>query len=388
MIQRLTASQSPKTARGFTLLEMLLAMAILGAVFLVIASAISMMQNTWTKVRGKADGLRNTRMALDVVAGRLAQATLATRWATETAEDGKLVYKTASDLHFVSGPVNELLPQLTNAVGHAVFFQGPFGKDQQSKGSGAVTDKNLEDIAKLNGTLNAWGYFVEYGPDEHERPPFMNTPPDPERFPARKRFRLLEFRQPAQELSLFEMTSDQPRTLKINNAKSPDELFGWFRQALRPGLTYEERHVTVVAENVVAFIITPLDPKKRQANSDLSTPAPFADAPDSSWNSRGYALNSSTPEAQRHSLPPALQLTAIAISEDTWMRFSENAEDQQVMSRIATELQNRVNHLFRTGEALSRDIASITDYLDDKTQHPPIAIPYRIITILIPLAGQ
>lgn len=376
-------------AAGMTILEILLAMGILAIVLVVIAQAMYTMQSTWVNLRTKADGFRNTRVALDLVSGRLSQAMLNTRRVTkDSTDDPNLkVYESVSDLHFVSGHVRDLIPQDTQAVGHAVFFQAPFGKDLPAKDGTGTTNRYQEDMHKLNGTLNAWGYFVEYGSDNNERPHFMRDDTS-DRFPPRKRFRLLEFRQPAGDLSLFEMDPGPPPALKINKAQSPDELFGWFRKPLQNGDTYQKRHLTVIAENIVAFVITPLDPKRRDANSDLSTPEPFADAPNSTWNSRGFQLDGTTPKAQRHSLPPALQLTAISVSEDFWAHYSANAEDQQKLDRIAQDLRDMLESHFRSGQSLASDIDTVGDYLDDRDRHPPGAIPHRIITLLIPLAGQ
>ena len=158
-----------RTTRGMTLLEMLVAMAIFGVVMLVIGHAIAMMQNTWTKVRGKADGFRNTRLALDLVAGRLTQATLNQRWKFDDTGTSPQ-YVTDSDLHFVSGPASVLLSDIPGTVGHAVFFHAPFGENDPARDS--------KDMPRLNSTLNAWGYFVEYGPDKDEKPEFMKGRPD------------------------------------------------------------------------------------------------------------------------------------------------------------------------------------------------------------------
>ncbi|MDB6116879.1 MAG: Verru Chthon cassette protein, partial [Verrucomicrobiaceae bacterium] len=312
--------KSARIMRGMTLLEMLVAMAIFGVVMLTIGHAISMMQNTWTKVRGKADGFRNTRLALDLVAGRIGQATLNQRWKFDDSGTSPQ-YVTDSDLHFVSGPARVLLSDMQNAVGHAVFFQAPFGESDPARDS--------KDMRRLNSTLNAWGYFVEYGPDKDEKPAFMNDNPD--RFPPRNRFRLLEFRQPASELTLFDMDDSIPPMLKINKATSWTQLFSWFHDPIKRGATHQSRHLTVVAENILAFIVTPLDPRKRDANSDLSTPAPYQVAPNSMWNSRGFQIGETAASgqlSQRHHLPPAVQLTAIAISEDAWLTYSDGPEDQ------------------------------------------------------------
>ena len=367
--------------RGMTLLEMLLAMAIVGVVLLIIGHAINVMQNTWVHVRGKADGYRNTRLALDTVAQRLAQAELNTRWAADISVNPPR-YVTDSDLHFVCGPADLLLTDPAHTVGDAVFFQAPFGLDTpRTSNGGSSSSTNVFDKQKLDATLNAWGYFVEYGPDTDERPAFMAASQD--RFPERHRFRLMEFRQPAHELSLYDMQAGTPPELKLRNASSLDQLYAWFRDPLRAGRTNQQRHVSVVAENILALLITPLDPKLRQANSDLANSAPYQIAPKGYWDSRG-SLSSGEAAAeadpQTHHLPPAVQLTAIALSEDAWLGYVDNAQLDDTCQRLRTF----VNGKFQQGQYLASDLAATVAMLD--AQRP--RIPYRIVTILVPLSEQ
>ena len=377
----------PLSHRGVTLIEMLVAMAILGIVLLIIANAMNMMQNTWVNIRGKADGFRNTRLAIDTVAHRLSQATLNSRWTIWKGDDptlpANLQYVPDSDLHFVSGKATTLLNDYTRAVGHAVFFQAPLGQDGNPTGPSSNT---TPDTQNLTETLNAWGYFVEFGSDANERPDFMQQSAD--RFPPRRRFRLLEFRQPAHELSLFDLTPTQPPELLIHQAASFDQLHTWFRTPLAAG-TFQQRRVTVVAENILAIIVTPLDPKLRQPNAPLNDAAAFQVAPDSTWDSRRFQTDGSTPptpgstltpsQYQWHHLPPACQLTAIAMSEDSWASFTECQ-----IEATADQLRGLINSRFNQGSLLEDDLNSVQQSLD--AMRPPIR--YRIVSILIPMAGK
>ena len=391
---RHSRSRRAHPACGMTLLEMLLSMVILAMVILLIAYVMSVMQGLWVQLRGKADGYRNTRIALDIVAGRLSQATLNSRTVLNhkdgaPASSDPLGYVSESDLHFVTDSARELMPDNPKAVGRAVFFQAPFGKESSAKDIVGSNVKNQEDMRKLNATLNAWGYFVELGPDDDGRPIFMAN--NTETFPKRNRFRLLEFRLPSSQLTLFDMAQGPPPDLKINQAQNADDLYKWFREPLKTGNTYAKRHITVIAENIIAFAITPLDPKRRGANSNLADKAAyqiFPNSSDSKWNSRAHQLNSTADPSQRHSLPPALQLTAIAVSEDAWLAYANTAEDIQQVDRIHNELQTLVNGRFSDGKNIQSDIAAVVDYLDDRTKHPRSTIPYRVVTIFIPIAGH
>ena len=185
---------------GFSLLEIIVSTAIVGIVLVAIGEAMSTMQNTWVRVRGKADMFRPLRTAADTMNRRLALATLESRWVTEEdAADGKPTGEMVreSDLHFVSGPALKLTGSGATLAGHAIFFQAPFGVDAQRRSESAANSYD-----RLGHLLNAWGYFVEYGPEPGPRPAFMNQSTSGRR-DERRRFRLMEYRQPTEELSLL-----------------------------------------------------------------------------------------------------------------------------------------------------------------------------------------
>ncbi len=376
--------------RGVTLLELLVALAILGVVLLIIGHAMSLMQNTWVKIRGKADGFRNTRLALDTVTQRLSQATLNSRWKIDAAQPNNLRYVPDSDLHFVSGKATTLLNNDSTPVGDAVFFQAPFGQDAIPQSTSSTTPPL--DTQSLEETLNAWGYFVEFGSDADERPDFMVQ--SAAQFPPRQRFRLLEFRQPAHELTLFDLgTAQAPGQapgLLISQANSFTQLYTWFRTPLAAGSTYQQRRLTVIAENVLAIIVTPLDPKLRDPNAPANDPSPYLVAPDGTWDSRRFQTDGSQPvtpgtatptpsQYQWHRLPPAIQLTAIAMSEDSWAAIPD-----EMVGSTANQLRTLINGLFNQGSTLENDLTAVQTQLDAMT--PPMR--YKIVSILIPMAGQ
>src|SRR3569623_2547139 len=124
--------------RGMTLLEILVSTAVIGIVLLLIAQTITTMQNTWVKVRATADGYRPTRLALDTVARRISQATLSPRWHMDDSVS-PAKYRPESDLHFVCGPALNVVGRQSNVVGHAVFFQAPFGYDDATNATDSKT---------------------------------------------------------------------------------------------------------------------------------------------------------------------------------------------------------------------------------------------------------
>ena len=144
-----------------------------------------------------------------------------------------------------------------------------------------------------------------------------------------------------------------------------------------------------MAENILAIIVTPLDPKLRQPNAPLNDSAAYQIAPDGTWDSRRFQTDSSTPpvpsatptpsQYQWHHLPPACQLTAIAMSEDSWASFTDGQ-----IEATADQLRSLINSRFNQGSLLEDDLNSVQQSLD--AMRPPIR--YKIVSILVPMAGQ
>lgn len=357
-----------RRALGVTLIEILVALSILVIVMLAITAAMGTMQNLWVRVRGKADAFRNTRIALDTMVQRVNQATLNSRWVPNTDLATKAVEPNlrASDLHFVSGPAATLMTDGERYMGHALFFQGPFGEPA----SGAANQQAPLDYDQLGHTLCGWGYFVEFGSDAAERPAFLNNVQD--RFPPRRRFRLWEFRQPAQELSLFEMDQQTPPKPKIDQSASREQIYEWFTQPLRD-LDPQRRHVSVVAENILALIITPFDPALVESGNS------YRQAPDGHFDSRRYQWEPGTEASKRSRsrLPPALRLSVIALSEDSWARMTEG-EIESAATRLRTEISSR----FTQPDNLEQEMDSLTATLNQ------MRIGYRIITLNLKMPEQ
>ena len=105
-----------------------------------------------------------------------------------------------------------------------VFFHAPLGQ---------VDDKT--SLGALDQLLNVWGYYVEIT-DNEKLPAFLST-----RVPQRKRFRLMEFMQPSEKLSIYQYQD----TAKYAT--------NWFSNALSTA----NPPVRVLAENIVALVILP-----------------------------------------------------------------------------------------------------------------------------------
>lgn len=328
--------QSLPRAHGFTLVEVLVACAVLSLTLAIVFMIISQTSNLWKNTTSKISAFQNARAAFEAVTRNLSQATLNhyldyydTAWNHTTAGSPSTppaYYGRFSELEFVSGPAADLFPSADGKVSHAVFFQAPLGKTDQT---------NL--AMESPGMLNAAGYFVAFGPrSQYEQiPKFLQGETESDR-PG---FRLIEWVQPAESLSIYDKThlGSQP--------------WKWFRDPIGNG-----QSCRILAENVIALIILP----KSENNAPLAS----------------YAYDSLTSgydEARTHLLPPLLQVTLVAIDDISAQRLREAHGTSQPALIPAGAFQNIA--------AYEKDLADLEDVLNGKNGGPRLT--YRIFTTTV-----
>ena len=257
-----------RRGRGFTLVEMLAAMAVMAMLFVVIYGVVQQTGNAWKGTTAKIEAFQDARTAFDALTRSLGQATLNTYYDYDN-EPAPKRYLRKSDLHFRSGTL--LAP---GQVGQALFFQAPLG---------------YSDAGKFDrlGSLNALGFYVTFA-SEANLPGFLdglgtNKPANP------GRFRLLEFAQPTQNLAVF---------------SSAD----WFETAFKA----DHPPVHQLAENVIVLVILP-----RMAISD-GTSVPLTG--NFEYDSRAGAA--SDPQSRTaHQLPPLVEVVMVALDEKSAARL-------------------------------------------------------------------
>lgn len=178
----------------------------------------------------------------------------------------------------------------------------------------------------------------------------------------------MEFRQPAHELSMFQLRSGADAPVPVlQKARSTIDLYQWFREPLNADDT-RKRHVSVVAENVLAVLCAPYEPGG-------STPsAASVTAADGIYDSRRFQWdpNGTTSDATRHRLPRALRLTVIATSEEDWAKLSEGQIDA-----LSARLRGMVNGRFQSEIEFEGDLKSLRSELD----HTKLA--YRVLSTIV-----
>ena len=185
MLQKRNNAAGACKSAGFTILELLVSIAVVSVLLVVLASVSGHVQKVYRSSMGKAEQFREARTAFEAITSRLAQAALNTYWDYDNPNNPTR-YMRQSELRFQSGNAPALLGN-TYPPSHAIFFQAPLGLTTNSTAYGG-----------LDNLLNTWGYFIEFGDDSNIRPGFLDT----SGVAKRPRFRLMELSLPTENLAL------------------------------------------------------------------------------------------------------------------------------------------------------------------------------------------
>lgn len=323
------ATRLRRSRAGFSILEVMVASAVLALLLVAMLSMTDQVQKTYRSTLGKAEQFREARVAFESITRRLSLATLNTYWDYDNAT-APTKYLRQSELRFVSGNASGLLSGVSPAIStttQAVFFQAPFGFSENATAYGG-----------LEAMVNTWGYFIEFGSDAALRPDPVNTAG----VPLEYRFRLYEMMEPAESLSLYKYTGNSTASKSYTGTE-------WFTDPL--GLP--NRSSRVLAENIVALIFRPLDP----SNASLTT-------------SYTYDTSSSAVNI-RHQLPPYIEVTMIAIDETSARRLDTGATPPDL----------GLTSLFQSVASYDADLQTLRDTLDAQK------INYRIFTANVSIQG-
>lgn len=330
--------------KAFTMTELLVSMGVLAMVLVLTTTMVSGTQKTLRSARSSASQFRDARRAFETLTRTLSQTTLNTYWDYDDPVAPKK-YIRQSELHFVAGPSDDVIGD-DNIYGHSVFFNAPFGyAGADATGEDPATDeyRNLETL------LNAWGFYVTYAEDD-DAPPFIQAL-QPDKISVKKGFRLMEFRQPSEELAIYKED--------LRAVSNKTTAYSWFRDDLK-------KHSRVVADNIIALVIRPVvsETDAEEKNRDR-----WWIAPEYLYDSRGEQLNTmsgAAAEASENQLPPVLEITLVAVDEKSFLRYDKRGGNAQ------SEIGNIVNGLFSDPEELPEDIEKLSRDLDD------LNISYRV----------
>jgi len=301
---------------GFTLLEVLITLALLLVILVVVMDFMTEVDQAWKSAA--ADPFAEAQNAFETVAQNLASATLEPY---QDYADANGDFRTnaafvpdhlarRSDLDFVCGPGAGASGRTT--TGSGVFFLAPNGYTQTDAHTG------------MEHLLNAMGYFVEFGDDDNA-PGFI--------LPQTHcwRWRLKQVLQPAESLQIFATTTSS----------------AWIQQLVPslPQVVPPSVPILVLAENAVTLIVLP----ERAAN-DSGPALASAFSYDSRDTSNTLTL---------HQVPPRLRLVLVAMDGISAQRLAaqNGSNPPQLVSAS----------LFQQSAQLDADLATLDATLTAQT---------------------
>lgn len=356
-------SKSKASVAGFSLAEVLVGIAILSGLMVMMTQVLSSTQRVWMSAKSKAEEYRAARVAVETISRRISQTTVGSYWDYQLDSTGApLNYQRNSDLHFVCGLSSTLLRGGTYPS-HSVFFMAPFGVASDN-----ATMSATGNVERLTDLINGWGYYITVSDDMDRRPGFLAN--DTERYPARRRFKLMELRLPTDALDVFQRTagsvSGQP---KIQTITDQTTLYNWFSANLA-------NYSQPIADNVIALLVQPevMDGVSNVATGDNL----ISVSPDFLWDTRKFQWDGGgeVNEVMRHRLPGLVRVSLVVTSEAAWERMdsgTQRAVENGLLQRLGG------SGSFKISKNLDNDLASLSSYLDENRME------YRVFSTSIPL---
>ena len=278
------------TARAFTLVELMVSMAVLVLLMLVLVGMTSQTSQTWRTTTAKIEQFQQARDGFEAMTRRLSQATMNPYWEVHFDVNGVPDrYVRQAELRFISGSMQSLATDTWRPT-HGIFFQAPLG---------IVEDRIAHGL--LSSLLNTWGYFLEVADDSTLRPAFLQN-----RIPTRMRSRLMELTQPAEKMLVYEASGPDDRT--------------WYSKALADS----NRPVRTLAENIMALVILPKLSKVEEDQRAVTKKGLLC--PKYSYDSTkqyNEGAQAGDPDiSPQNQLPPVVQVTMVAIDELSAQRLA------------------------------------------------------------------
>ena len=323
---------------GFTLVEMLVAMAVLILLLSIIAAVTQGTALAVHRTTGKLSTYAAARSAFDTMNEKLAQATLNTYLDYYDA-NGKLqvsgttfvpaMYGRVSNLQFIvkqnSNPVaafNAIGSAGSPSYGQEVYFQCP------------VAYSNTSAYQSTQGLLNACGYYVQYGDDTNFRPSMVGG--------SRWRYRLIQAIEPTETLQVFQYAIADVTTWTANIANTG------------PAATPAPDAIPL-ADNVIAMVVWPRLPVGQDPAGTNLAPSYIYDSQANTAPvlTKGVGVQPITADQ----LPPILQVTMVVIDEASAARIDTKS------STPPAAIENALQGKFINVNNYGSDLAAVESTL-------------------------
>ena len=290
---------------GFSLLELLVAMAVLSLMAVMMLSVTSSAQRLARQTFSRVEQVREARRAFERINQTLSQATLNSYWdyvdssgkPRANASFTPANYFRLSELRYLQTNASQLTaPHGGTLAGKAVFFQAPLGKS--------------DSVSGLNSLLNTVGFFIERGSDSSMRPTTVTA--------TKARYRLFELLEPTEKLTIYSLTS----------GNSTYTGTAWFTTPLTTA-AYSHR----LADNIVALVF---QAQYTAANAAATNSFDYSSSPQ----------GNTSQAIEENNLPPNVRVTMIAVDENSARRIQDlglsltDARNDTDLGTLETELKN------------------------------------------------
>ena len=338
---------NPRVPRaGFTLVEIMVAVAVLSLLLAISAQVIGQAQRTWTRSTARLSQFREVRLAFDLMTRTLSQATLGSYLMDDRNSPDEVAtrYVRRSELRFVCGKASDLVEGSGDKPGHAVFFQAPLGVVDQAANAG------------LTNLLCGRGYFVQYTSDRSFRPGFLTD------MPEKSRYRLMEFSPSAEANTIYAGGGND--WFKEAGKSVPDDE----RDAASRGLTRP------IADNIVSLIISPQyqDGGDGLPSVEIAPRYEYDSAEAENQGLRSGPGGVSNQQGTQHMLPPLVRVVMVAIDENSAERMESSGRG---------EFMTQSGAKFTNASQLDKDIKA----LQEKLNEPGMKLNYRVFSTIISL---
>ncbi len=320
---------SQRCRTGFTLVELLVAVAVFALLLGIIAAATQATSLTVRRASSKLSTYATARAAFNTLNEKLAQATLNTYMDYYDSAGNLCTQATAASfIPATYGRVSNLqfLVQQNSAsgCGQEIYFQCPDAYSHDAS------------YQSTRGLLNACGYYVQYGNNADFRPSLIAA--------SKWRYRLMQAIEPTEQLQVY-----------ANGSANIDKAKTWTGNIADTGSGQSPATDALpLADNVIALVIWPRLPTGQDAAGTQLAPNYLYD---SQLSPGKFSGTPATQPLWADQLPPIVQVTMVVIDEASAIRLDTKSSTPPPL------INNALQGKFSDVNKYSADLAALESSL-------------------------